>query len=512
MRHVGRMLRKVGVFLVVLKRCFTNQGWQTLLNGVERNGLDGCISSAVVLSVSKCIGALRGVCAGLDARGKPRCVQRAQCGCCKSRISCNAARCFTAAVANSKSEGVIRHTRHDPRCCIASSRGAGDVQGNHIAALHAQLCSRCARHQQRIVPGDLGDDVRQLLQPTNVGEATVEHLAVNKECQFQTIALSASINPRGHCLGGKRRGRSCFAALGGVGADARVQVGSERAFKVCAGLAGHCHVRASHQIHSSANLIARDCSAQFDRTATAVCWIKERGNERLRETDGAVGGTGIAPTLQEVRHRNMPSASGSARCFIDAVRQMHHVLRLRHSSREAQINWCIKDWVRTHHYQRVDGTGIERGDHLLNADAAHLRIGSAGVNGHSVGAELAVDGGCKRVRHGGLARASNHQGLATSLLEVSHQRIDYFLIMLAELRCKRGHLARAFHADAVSHCCSKRSNLRRSHGDALISVHASQCQEAFHLIDATHGSRSGILGNQGAVFALHQRATSGPCA
>ena len=82
--------------------------------------------------------------------------------------------------------------------------------------------------------------------------------------------------------------------------------------------------------------------------------------------------------------------------------------------------------------------------------------------------------------------------------------------MLAELRCKRGHLARAFHADAVSHCCSKRSNLRRSHGDALIGVHAGQCQKAFHLIDAAHGSSSGILGNQGTVFALHQRAASGP--
>ena len=350
------------------------------------------------------------------------------------------------------------------------------------------------------------------MQPTNVGEATVEHLAVNKECQFQAIALRASSNPRGHCLGGKRRFRSCFAALGGVGADASVQVGAERAFKVCAGLAGHCHVRAAHQVHSSANLIASDCSAQFDRTATAVCWIKERGNERLRETDGAVGGTCIAPALKEVRHRNMPSASGSARCFIDAVRQVHHVLRLRHSGREAQINWCIKDWVRTHHYQRVDGTGIERGYHLLNSDAAHLRIGGAGVNGHSVGTELAVDGGRKSVRHGRLARASNHQGLATSLLEVSHQRIDYFLIMLAELWCKRGHLARAFHADAVSHCCSKRSNLRRSHGDALIGVHAGQCQKTFHLIDAAHGSSSGILGNQGTVFALHQRAASGPCA
>ena len=222
MRHVGRMLRKVGVFLVVLKRCFTNQGWQTLLNRVKRHGLDGCISSAVVLSVSKCIGVLRGVRAGLDARGKPRRVQRAQCGCCKSRISCNAARCFTAAVANSKSEGVIRHTRHDPRCCIASSRCTGDVQGNHGAVLHAQLGSRCARHQQRIVPSDLGDDVGQLLQPTNVGEATVEHLAVNKECQFQAIALSASSNPRCHCLGGKRRFRSCFAALGSVGADTSV--------------------------------------------------------------------------------------------------------------------------------------------------------------------------------------------------------------------------------------------------------------------------------------------------
>ena len=222
MRHVGRMLRKVGVFLVVLKRCFTNQGWQTLLNGVERNRLNRCISSAVILSVRKCVGALRGVCAGLDAHGKPWCVQRAQCGCCKSRISCDAARCFTAAVANSESKGVIRHTGHDPRCCIASSRSASDVQGNHVAVLHAQLCSRCARHQQRIVPSDLGDDVGQLLQPTNVGETTVEHLAVNEECQFESIALGASINPRGHCLGGKRRFRSGFATLGGIGADTRV--------------------------------------------------------------------------------------------------------------------------------------------------------------------------------------------------------------------------------------------------------------------------------------------------
>ena len=271
-------------------------------------------------------------------------------------------------------------------------------------------------------------------------------------------------------------------------------------------------MRASHQVHSSANLIASDCSAQFDRTASAVCWIQERRNERLRKTDGAVGGTGVAPALQEVRHRNMPSASGSARCFIDAVGQVHHVLRLRHSGCEAQINGCIKDWVRAHHYQRVDGAGIECGHHLLNSDAAHLCIGGAGVNGHSVGAELAVDGSRKRVRHGRLARASNYQGLATSLLEVSHQRIDYFLIMFTELWRKRSHLPRTFHADAVSHCCSKRSNLGRSHGDALISVHAGQCQQAFHLIDAAHGSGCGILGNQGAVFALHQRAASGPCA
>ena len=84
--------------------------------------------------------------------------------------------------------------------------------------------------------------------------------------------------------------------------------------------------------------------------------------------------------------------------------------------------------------------------------------------------------------------------------------------MLAELWRKRGHLPRTFHAHAISHCCGKRSYLRRSHGDALISVHAGQCQEAFHLIDAAHGRGRRILGNQGAVFTLHQRATRGPSA
>ncbi|NBQ15490.1 MAG: hypothetical protein EBU31_13010, partial [Proteobacteria bacterium] len=182
-------------------------------------------------------------------------------------------------------------------------------------------------------------------------------------------------------------------------------------------------MRATHQVEARANVIAGERSDHLERAAAAFGRIEERGHQRLRDRHGAVGGAGVAPVLQEVRHRDVPGAARGARRLVDAVGEVHHGLGLGHRGGEAEVGGRIEHGVRAEHHQRVDGARVERGRHLLDAGDALLGVGAGGLDGAAVRAELGVDGGSHGVRGGGLARTGDHERLAAGLLQVVDERV-----------------------------------------------------------------------------------------
>ena len=69
------------------------------------------------------------------------------------------------------------------------------LQADHVAIDHAQLAGRLRAQQRGVAPGELGDRVRELLEPAVVGVAAVIDLGVALKDQLQVRALDGAAGP-----------------------------------------------------------------------------------------------------------------------------------------------------------------------------------------------------------------------------------------------------------------------------------------------------------------------------
>ncbi len=85
-------------------------------------------------------------------------------------------------------------------------------QAHHVAVLQTQAIGIGGRQRQRISPRGSADRIRQLLQPSVVGIATVEKSWVSRENQFEA---------GGRCLGGAGRGAGAGLSVEPAGGKRR---------------------------------------------------------------------------------------------------------------------------------------------------------------------------------------------------------------------------------------------------------------------------------------------------
>ena len=231
---------------------------------------------------------------------------------------------------------------------------------------------RPGAHEHRVVPGQLGERPRQLLQPPVVREPPVSHVRIGTEHDLQP-------GQRGRGRGrrpGAQAGRNGRLRLLGVGHHAVVDGAQPPRLEV--GLAAPASSARAELVPALLRLRGEDREHLVRRPAAV-----ERRYQRLLDGDHAASGAGVAPAPRG--DAPGPRAIGSARTSRPRrgrVEPQRHPVQLL---REAQVRRRVVDGIRAQDQQRVDLAG----HHLARqrGQRVQLRVGAQGhrrAEGHGV--------------------------------------------------------------------------------------------------------------------------------
>ena len=179
--------REIRVRLVVREVRLAHKDGQARLHAVGGHVADERVGDAVILRVGERVGAGRLRDRRLAAAERGARAQRIRV---ETSADRDAAGDIAAAVAKRDRRAVFRVAGQRPDGCVDGRASDGDLR--HVALLEAELARGRGRHEERVVPGDLGRGVGKLLQPAEVREVAAGDLAVDLEADFELAAETGS--------------------------------------------------------------------------------------------------------------------------------------------------------------------------------------------------------------------------------------------------------------------------------------------------------------------------------
>ena len=276
---------------------------------------------------------------------------------------------FLAAVSQRKDNDAIGLAGQPPRGggdFAVRKRNVDDVRIN-LAVLAAtpgdvvrqlQLLRRLGADQRGIVPGELGDRLRQFLQPAVIGEAPVVDARIGAEEELNVI------RGRGFCGGqagnvefqsgiDRWKRRACD--------DAIIQRFPPELFEIGRGIRGLQAV-AQHFVIRDSRFVSESCE-RFTRGMRVI----ERRDQRLNHAERTVESARVAPGLEVVRFGDVPIAEfGSLvkmRADVNGILDGLPIFLLVEFNlgREIEIVRRVIDWIAPENQQRLDPAGIDIG-------------------------------------------------------------------------------------------------------------------------------------------------------
>jgi len=187
------------------------------------------------------------------------------------------------AVAERDRHGVRRQAWDDPgRSALHASV---DRHVDEIAVAQALLRGQSRAERDHIIPGDLGERLRQLLQPGNIGKPSIPHGRIGGKEDFELVVRCRVRRHRGYLCGdsARRPGRSLDEAVMQGLPPAALEIATE--------------VRLPRRAHRGVGGRVACAQQQLDELVDVARGIKRR-NDGLNDCGRAVDGTGVAPALQ----------------------------------------------------------------------------------------------------------------------------------------------------------------------------------------------------------------------
>ncbi len=309
----------------------------------------------------------------------------------------------------------------------------GDL--DHVLALDAERPGGGRRHDGRVVPDQLGDRVRHLLEPGVVRVSAVDHLRAGRERDLERARAHGSresdLADRRGDVGGvdgrrwSRRGRTRRDSHGQRAVPLALQVRSADRHSVARrvvaidlaidegaapgeavlGKRRGANRRADGLVRRLLGRV-REQREQLDVVAPVV----ERGDEGLLDADAPVERALVAPRLVRVGARDVPGALLAR--LVDEERRVHAEGHLRSLSAKPRSAGRVVDGVAPEDDERLDLVGGDRvGQRLEIGDRVELvGIGDGGMIERRAGrAEGGVHGVRERVEARRLARADHDE-------------------------------------------------------------------------------------------------------
>ena len=235
-------------------------------------------------------------------------------------------------------------------------RRAPQAEVDRVVRLDAQRPRGGRAHERRIVPGQLGDRVRRLLQPDVVGEAAVEEAVVGDHVQLEAgSGLEArGLRRRRHRLRPKLR------RLGGARRSGDEPVGDPFLPPVACVGPRRPPVLAQLRVRRLVSLAQE--GGEHLRLGDAV---EERLHQGLHEGDRAVVRARVGPLLERVRGGDEPGAAPRGLVLVEPA--VDRVRDRVEGFGEIQIVRRGVDRVERRDHQRVHGAGPDLGRQLPQA-------------------------------------------------------------------------------------------------------------------------------------------------
>ena len=224
---------------------------------------------------------------------------------------------------------------------------AGDLK-QRTFRIDAEVQGQARADKDRVIPRNLGDRIRALLEPTVVGEATVVDLGVEAKAHFEVGLGEGAVAGRE----GEQRGQT-----GGVEAHIGLLVGGTHEQTVMQELAEHVvGVTAANDARDGIiNLSVRigdgfagDAGQNFDLGQT----VEQRHDHRLHRDDRAVGGAGVSPRLEVVG--GLDVRAGNRGGFVHVVTVTHHVGHVFKQLGETEVGRSVVSGIAAEDDQRLD--------------------------------------------------------------------------------------------------------------------------------------------------------------
>ena len=281
------------------------------------------------------------------------------------------------AVAERDDQGVIRKTRLDMHGTADFAAADAEFEHRSVLLAHRELSLLLTRHldrgalrldaellaelgtdEDRVVPRNLRDRIRALLQPAVVGETTVVQRVVRHKTNLKVLEAEH----RRRCGGSEQ----AFHAgpiqphVDGLVRGTREQtvVQEARHDLVRRAAAGQRSHRRRHLLVRIGLRVAQDAGEHFNFRQPA----EERQNHRLNRQDRPVEGAGIAPRFEVVRRREMGRRGRvHARGFVDVVAEANDLAHGLLQRDPIKIGRGIVRGIAAENDECLDRTALDRG-------------------------------------------------------------------------------------------------------------------------------------------------------
>ena len=309
-----------------------------------------------------------------------------------------------AAVAQRHGQRVIGLPRQDP--CRALDLGVAAGNGDDVAGLDTEALGQGRPERDDIVPDDLGQRLRQFLQPAVGRVRTVADRRVGAEQDGQAIGANVARRTRR----GGRRGTGRHGLCGGRGVG-QEPVGQRRP---PLRLEGGRILGPSPEVLHEASPVPGIGVEQKRENFRDGSSLVERHHGRLDQARRAVDRPGVAPAFQRMRERQMPV--GPQRRLVDIGAGVDLGLHLGEGLGEAERARRLVDGVAIEDQQHLDLARRHRGDEIGECPGLRQhRLAEA--HRRADGAELGVEPMHGSVNLGTLRGAGEDEALAFRLAQ-----------------------------------------------------------------------------------------------
>ncbi|WP_293261834.1 hypothetical protein [Nannocystis sp.] len=397
-----------------------------------------------------------------------------------------------AAVAEGERDGVVGLAGGDPH--RGDQVAAADGDAEQVAVLDAELAGGGDADVGGVVPRQLGHRVRGLLQPAVVGVAAVGQLGVEVEVDLE--------------LAGVRLDLGEGADEAGDVAGARGDAGPRDALDHAVVQPAAPHAVGVHRPEDGAPValdqavavdlgVAGDPGQELERRLAVV----QRGDERLDDRDGGVGGLEVAPGLEVVRAGQAPL--GELAGLVDVGTEVDQDLALERLG-EAELAGGVVGGVRVEADDLLDRAVAEAGGQGGERLAGDRGVVVAQADGVAAVAERVVDEHAEGVGPRGLALTDEDGARAAGRLggvQVLGQGDDELVLLGAELGLRKGGgeaLAAGREAQAelaeqlVAECGEQAADLAAADPQAVVRLRAGDGEVRLDAVEAAHVA--GVLG------------------